>query len=69
MDTVLSNSGDYVTVRKNLCYENAGCGIQLNADHSMGGDGIISYSVVEENVIFRNGKRGGGAINLDGVCD
>ena len=33
----------------------------------MGGDGIISGALVENNVIYDNGRGGGSAINGDGV--
>lgn len=65
----VSNSGDHVTVRGNKCHHNAGCGIQFNADVSCGGDGVISDALIEDNECWENGKRGGAALNLDGVCD
>jgi hypothetical protein len=54
-------------VRWNHLHDNAGCGLQLNADLSQGPDGIISGAVIEGNVIWNNGTAGGAAINLDGV--
>ncbi len=63
----ISNSADRPVVRGNLVFENYGSGIQLNADASMGGDGIISNAVIENNIIRANGTGGGGSINLDGV--
>jgi len=39
----------------------------MNGDISMGGDGIISYGVVEGNIIYENGLGGGSGINMDGV--
>jgi parallel beta-helix repeat protein len=63
----VSNSGDRPIVRNNECFNNTGCGIQLNADVSQGGDGIISNAVIEGNVLHDNGTGGGSAINLDGV--
>jgi hypothetical protein len=33
----------------------------------MGGDGIISYGLVEGNIIYENGLGGGSGINMDGV--
>jgi len=65
----VSNSGDYQTLRYNTCHHNAGAGIQLNADPSMGGDGIISYAYLEKNVLYANGSAGGAAINLASVRD
>jgi len=63
----VSNSGDWPVVRKNLLHDNAGAGLQLNADASQGGDGIITGAVLEDNIIYNNGSAGGSAINLDGV--
>lgn len=65
----VSNSGDRPTVRGNRLYDNAGAGVQLNADLSAGGDGIITGALIENNVIHGNGTAGGAAINLDGVQD
>jgi parallel beta-helix repeat protein len=72
-----SNSADYPTIRGNRSHHNSGSGIQLNADYSIKcpcgttvRDGIISFAVVEGNVIYENGAlRGGSAINADGVDD
>ncbi len=65
-----SNSGDYPIIRGNRSHHNDGCGIHMNGDINMGGDGIISHARVENNVIWENGKpRGGSAINCDGVSD
>ncbi len=63
----VSNSGDWPIVRGNRLHDNAGAGVQLNADASQGGDGIITGALLEDNVIYNNGSSGGGAINLDGV--
>ncbi len=65
----VSNSGDRPTVRGNRVHDNAGCGIQLNADASQGGDGLITGALIENNVAWNNGTAGGAAINLDGVQD
>ena len=65
-----ANSADYPVIRRNRSHHNDGCGIHMNGDLSMGGDGQISYAVVEQNEIWENGaKRGGSAINCDGVSD
>jgi parallel beta-helix repeat protein len=62
-----ANSGDYPALRGNICHHNAGCGIQMNADLSMGDDGIIHSALVERNVIFENGAgNSGSAINASG---
>ena len=63
----VSNSADRPVIRGNSVFENNGSGIQLNADVTMGGDGIISNAVIENNVIRANGAGGGASINLDGV--
>jgi parallel beta-helix repeat protein len=65
----VSNSGDRPVVRGNRVHDNSASGIQLNADLSAGGDGIITNALIENNVIYRNGVLGGAAINLDGVQD
>lgn len=65
----VSNSGDRPVVRGNICHDNHDCGIQWNADVSMGGDGIISGGLLENNVCYNNGTGGGAALNLDGVQD
>lgn len=64
----VANSADRPVVRGNRCYGNYGCGIQLNADlHTPPGDGIITGALIENNILYDNGRGGGGAINLDGV--
>ena len=65
----VSNSGDRPTVRGNRLHDNAGAGLQLNADASAGGDGIITGALIENNVIYNNGTAGAAGINLDGVQD
>jgi parallel beta-helix repeat protein len=62
-----SNSGDYPIIRYNRCHHNNGCGIHMNGDASMGGDGTISYAEVYGNTIYENGVGGGAGINCDGV--
>jgi len=64
-----SNSGDYPTIRGNRSHHNSAAGLHFNGDLSQGGDGIISFAVIEKNVIFENGAAGGSAINCDGVSD
>jgi hypothetical protein len=65
----ISNSSDYPTIRGNRLHHNNGCGLHMNGDISMGGDGIISYALVEGNVIYENGYGGGSGINMDGVTN
>ena len=64
-----SNSGDRPVIRGNRCHDNAGCGIHMNGDASMGGDGLIKGALIENNIVCRNGRRGGAGINMDGVQD
>jgi parallel beta-helix repeat protein len=64
-----SNSGDYPVIRGNRSHHNDGCGIHMNGDRNMGGDGQISHALVERNIIWENGRAGGSAINCDGVSD
>ena len=63
----VSNSSDRPIIRNNHSFNNNGCGIHMNGDISMGGDGIISNAVVEGNILHDNGLGGGSAINMDGV--
>lgn len=63
----LSNSGDRPVVRNNVLHHNRICGLHMNGDASMGGDGVISEALIEGNVIYENGAAGGSAINCDGV--
>jgi hypothetical protein len=66
----ISNSSDYPTIRHNRLHDNGGCGLHMNGDISQGAeDGIISNGLVEGNIIYNNGTKGGSAINLDGVTD
>jgi len=65
----VSNSSDRPIIRNNHSFNNNGCGIHMNGDISMGGDGIISNAEVEGNILHDNGLGGGSAINMDGVQD
>ncbi|GIK22425.1 MAG: hypothetical protein BroJett005_18390 [Ignavibacteriota bacterium] len=65
----VSNSSDRPIIRNNHSFNNNGCGIHMNGDISMGGDGIISNAIVEGNILHDNGYGGGSAINMDGVQD
>jgi parallel beta-helix repeat protein len=67
-----SNSGDYPTIRGNILHHNFSAGIHMNGDRNFTpGDGIISFALVEKNVIYENGAPpgGGSGINCDGVSD
>lgn len=63
----VSNSADNPVIRYNICYNNAGSGIQINADPAYEGDGIISNALVEGNICYGNGSRGGAAFNFASV--
>jgi hypothetical protein len=63
-----SNSADHPEIRKNISHHNNGCGIHMNGDESMGGDGLITDAIVEGNTVFENGTGGGSGINCDGVA-
>jgi parallel beta-helix repeat protein len=65
----VSNSSDRPVIVNNHSFNNNGCGIHMNGDISMGGDGIISNATVSGNIIHDNGLGGGSAINMDGVQD
>jgi parallel beta-helix repeat protein len=65
----VSNSSDRPIISNNHSFYNNGCGIHMNGDISMGGDGIISNAIVEGNILHENGYGGGSAINMDGVQD
>lgn len=66
----VANSADRPIVRGNRCHHNNGSGIQLNADvNTPPGDGIITGALIENNLIYDNGRGGGGGLNLDGVQD
>lgn len=62
-----SNSADNPVIRGNISWGNYACGIHMNGDISLGGDGIISNALVENNICFDNGLGGGSSINCDGV--
>lgn len=65
----VSNSSDRAIIRHNRVHHNRGSGIQINADLSMGGDGLSSDCRIHDNVIWENGRGGGGALNLDGAIN
>lgn len=65
----VSNSGDRPIIRRNLVWGNNASGIQINADGTLPGDGIVTGALVENNTIFDNGTGGGSALNFDGLQD
>ncbi|HWO02254.1 MAG TPA: PKD domain-containing protein [Blastocatellia bacterium] len=67
-----SNSGDFPTIRGNRLHHNFSAGLHMNGDRNFTpGDGIISFALVEKNIIWENGAPpgGGSGINCDGVSD
>lgn len=65
-----SNSGDNFIMRGNYLHHNSGCGIHVNGDPEYGGDGVISFGLIERNVCQANGATmGGAAINMTHVQD
>ena len=63
----ISVSGDYPVIRGNSCFQNSANGIYLNGDASLGGDGLISNALIENNVCHDNGSAGGSGIQCDGA--
>ncbi len=63
----VGNSADNPIIHGNICYNNNANGIHMNADASLGGDGIISNATVTANYIYNNGTAGGSGINCDGI--
>jgi len=65
-----SNSGDNFIIRNNVLHHNSGCGIHVNGDPEYGGDGVISFGIIEGNICYKNGRPLGGAgINMTHVQD
>lgn len=64
-----SNSADHPIIRYNRSHHNQGCGIHMNGDESMGGDGLITDATVYCNTVYENGTGGGSGINCDGVAE
>ncbi|MBN2290306.1 MAG: right-handed parallel beta-helix repeat-containing protein, partial [Candidatus Glassbacteria bacterium] len=65
-----SNSGDNFIIRNNILHHNSGCGIHVNGDPEYGGDGVISFGIIEGNICYKNGRPLGGAgINMTHVQD
>ena len=65
----VANSGDDTIIRNNIVHHNAGNGIHINGDPDCGGDGVISRALVEGNIIYENGTRGGSAMSVMHVQD
>ena len=60
----VADSSDYPTIKNNRLHDNTAIGLHMNGDISSGGDGTISYAIVDSNWIYNNNATG---INLDGV--
>lgn len=61
----LANAGsDNTTLRNNVIFGNQIEGIHMNGDESVGGDGVITGLLIENNTIYDNGQNG---MNMDGV--
>ena len=60
----VADSSDYPTIKNNRLHHNTAIGLHMNGDISSGGDGVISYAMVDGNRVYNNGATG---INLDGV--
>lgn len=59
----VSNGGDNPHIVGNVCYDNGGCGIQINTDR-----GTIHGALLERNILWDNNRSGGQSINFDGVA-
>jgi len=63
----LANGGsDNTTLRGNRSFNNAKNGIHLNGDASVGGDGLHTGIIIENNVLYDNTGNG---MDLDGMQD
>jgi parallel beta-helix repeat protein len=62
----VSNSADDPVISGNKSHDNLANGLQINADVTTGGDGVITGWKMENNIVYAN--TGGAAINLDGAC-
>ena len=63
----LSNSGDKAIVRGNRITGNIRAGIAVGGDNTSVQDGIISGTLIEDNILVSNGVDGSPAILLDGA--
>jgi parallel beta-helix repeat protein len=60
----VSNAADNPIIRRNLAHDVGVNCVQINADLSTGGDGLISNWIIDSNVVHGCGSAG---FNLDGV--
>lgn len=65
----VGNSGDRPVIRRNEVWGNHANGIHVNADASVGLDGVIEEAVIVQNTIYDNGEAGGSGVNMDGVIN
>ena len=65
----VSNSAKRPIIRGNRIFGNAGSGIHTNGDVNMGRDGMTVNALIEGNIIYDNGIRGGAGSNNDGMRD
>ncbi len=63
----LSNGGDHAIVRGNRVTGNTSAAIAVGGDNKSGQDGIITGTVIEDNMLISNGVDGSPAILLDGA--
>ncbi|MEA2064555.1 MAG: right-handed parallel beta-helix repeat-containing protein [Gemmatimonadota bacterium] len=63
-----SKSGDRFVIRGNLVHDNRMNGIHINSNTVIPG-ALIHWGIVEKNIIYGNGKGGGGSINMAHVQD
>jgi parallel beta-helix repeat protein len=64
-----SDSSNTPVIRGNRSHHNAASGIHMNGGLNDGPPGLIRNAIVENNVIWENGAKGGSGINCDGVDD
>jgi len=65
---VINGGGDGAVIRGNRIYDNLTHGIFLNGDRlAAGSDGLVSNSVIENNILLGNGRGGAASIALDGA--
>jgi len=63
------SSTDFPVARGNRIHDNKQAGIHMNGSKDERPKGMISKGLLENNVIYNNGRDGASAINMDGVED
>jgi hypothetical protein len=63
----LANSGDRCIVRNNVITHNASAGIAIGGDNKSDQDGIVTGTLIEDNVVISNGVDRSASIVLDGA--